>query len=119
MNVIVGKLENAPSKAMLLYVDNHKVTNNITIQQTILDACQRLWPGTNRGYKLVLLLSDQASYMVKAAEELKKSKVRFPRLSHVTCIVYAISLVCQSITKEFFLVSKLFGYEKKWFSKSN
>ena len=119
VNVIVGKLDDTISKPMLLNVAFQTVTNHSTIQNVIFDSCQILWPNTNRYKKLVLLLSDQAAYMVLAGKELKAMKAVFPNLSHVTCIVHAISLVCNSIMKEFYLVNKLFTLEQNWFKNSN
>ena len=119
VNIIVGKLDDNVSKPMLLHVDFQTVTNNQTIQTAILDACQILWPTTNRYPNLVLMLSDQAAYMVLAGKELKLMKAIFPNLSHVTCIVHAISLVCNSIMKEFYLVNKLFTLEQRWFQNAN
>ena len=119
VNVIVGKLNDNVSKPMLLYVDFQKLTNWETIRDTVLDACQVLWPNENRYRKLVLLLSDQASYMVRAGKELKKLGPIFPNISHVTCLNHAISLVCNSIMKEFYLVNKLFTYEQKYFKNAN
>lgn len=119
MNVMVGKMDDNPAKPMLLHVDFQTVTNSKTTQLTILHACKLLWPDTNIYSKLVLLVSDQAAYMLNAGKELKGMKLIFPRLSHITCIAHAINLVCGSIRKEFFLVNKLFSDLKSWFSHSN
>lgn len=47
MNVMVGKLDDSPTKPMLLHVDFQTVTNSKTIQLAILHACKLLWPDTN------------------------------------------------------------------------
>lgn len=119
INVIVGKLNDAPSKPMLLDVVFKNVTNANTIQNLVLDSCKLLWPEDVRFKKLVLLLSDQAAYMLKAGRDLKEMKMIFPRLNHITCINHAISLACHSISKEYFLVNKFFTYQKTWFKNSN
>ena len=119
VNIIVGKLNDAVSKPMLLHVAFQKNTNSSSIQNVILDCCKLLWPGDNRYSKLVLLLSDQAAYMVNAGKKLKEMTLIFPRLNHVTCIAHAINLVCQSIAKDFYLVNKFFGLQKTWFKNSN
>ena len=56
VHIIVGKLNDKPSKPMLHHVDFQKVTNNLTIQSTIFDAYQVLYPDRNRYPQLKLLL---------------------------------------------------------------
>lgn len=50
---------------------------------------------------------------------MKGMNLIFPNLSHVTCLNHAMSLMCNSITKEFFLVNKLFTCEQKYFKNAN
>lgn len=119
VNIMVGKLDGTTCKPMLLHTEFQHFTNSKTIQTTILNACNVLWPTKNRYPKLKLIVSDQAAYMILACKEMKDMKLIFPNLCHVTCINHAISLVCNSIQKEFFLVNTLFSNLKTWFSHSN
>lgn len=119
VNVIVGTLNDKECKPMLLHVDFKSVTNADTIQLVVIECCKKLWPNDATYPRLVLILSDQASYMLKAGRELKDMKLIFPKLNHITCIVHAISLVCQSISKQYFLVNKFFANQKAWFKNSN
>ena len=118
VNVMVGKLDGKECKPRLIHVAFPNVVNIETIQKIVMDTCGILWKG-NMYPHLKLIISDQAAYMIKAVKQLKKN-ISFHKsnLLHVSCVVHAIHLVCESIKKENVLVNTFLSKEKKFFKKS-
>ena len=119
VNVLVGILDGTPRKPMLINVEFVQKTNYETIQSVILNSCSILWPGKNRYPELHLILSDQATYMTKAVEEMKKIQVMYPNLHHITCLAHAINRVADSIQKDHILINKWVINWKKFFANSS
>lgn len=94
LNIMVGKLAEKSEKPYLLLTDYLKATNASTIQQAILKALNLLWKGELEFNKFWLLLSDQATYMLKAGRNLKSM---FQKLKHVTCLAHCLNLACDDI----------------------
>ena len=65
--------------------------------------------------KLLISLTNAASYMKKAVETLC---VSFPKMIHVTCIVHALHRVCETIRSLYRNVNKLVANGKKVFVKA-
>lgn len=84
-----------------------------------METCKVLFPGTNVYDRLVLILSDQAKYMVKAMQEIKRNTLIFPNVCHVTCLAHALNVVASEIQKQFVLVNKYLAESKKFLLKSN
>jgi hypothetical protein len=64
---------------------------------------------------MLLLVTDAALYIIKAAEGLS---VSCPKLIHVTCVAHALHRVCETIPVLYPNVDKLVANEKKIFVKS-
>lgn len=98
-NVLVGVLNGSPSKPMLLLTDFLPETNNMTINQLIIKSLNLLWPKQLLYEKLHLVISDQASYMIKALSNLKQAGM-FPNLKHITCLAHALHRVAEKIRED-------------------
>jgi len=95
-SIIVGRLDGEPSKPFLLDImEISENPNNINAAQSLTDALQILWPERLFYERVRLLLTDQASYMVKAGENLRQGL--FPNILHITCICHALSRVCEEV----------------------
>jgi hypothetical protein len=110
LNILVGVLNGEPLKPMLLDVVFMDETNHTTVQQAFMKCCQILWPEIIDYKKALLLMTDQASYMVLAGKNFKSF---FPNLNHITCIAHALNRVCSSIQENLKLVNKLISNMKK------
>lgn len=80
-NIMVGPLDGTKCKAMLINVCFNDDNNNRTVQQAILEACHILWPDKNVYDDLVLIVSDQARYMLLAISQIKQNSLVFPSSS--------------------------------------
>ena len=101
INVMVGVLNGQKHEPMLLNVEfSESSTDNIKIQEVVKNASKILWPGECDFHKLELIISDQAAYMIKAIEELKKKSISFPNIKHISCLCHAIHLVAGKIQNE-------------------
>lgn len=67
---------------------------------------------------LNLIVSDQASYMLKAIENLKKAEL-YPNLNHITCLCHALNRVCEVIRIEHPEINEMISSIKKVLLKSN
>jgi len=90
VNVLVGILNGEKSKPMLLSTTFINQTNCKTISQCVIDSMIKLYNGPPLYDKLWLIVTDRASYMLKAIKQLKDT---FPNLNHITCIVHALHRV--------------------------
>ena len=86
-----------PIKPKLLSTSFLEKTNSTTVLQTINESLNVLFNGKPNYNKLELILSDQASYMLKAISNLK---ILYPNVKHVTCIIHALHLVCELLRNE-------------------
>jgi hypothetical protein len=86
LNIMVGVLDGNPKKSMLIISKFVTVAYHTTVMQSVNDACVLLWPNGIQYNKLLLIVSDQAKYMLKAMEGLKNY---FPKLNHVSCLAHA------------------------------
>lgn len=114
LNVLVGVLDGNPCKSMLLYSDELMATNNSTVTQAIINACSILWPNGINYERVLLLLSDQAAYMLKAGQNLK---TLFPNMKHISCLAHALNLVAEKIRVNHGLTNQFIGFMKQIFSK--
>jgi hypothetical protein len=87
---LVGVLNGFPSKPMLISAQFLENVNYSTINQALNKACQILWPNGIKYEKVLLIVSDQATSMVKA---MNYAKVLYPKLNHVTCLAHALHRV--------------------------
>lgn len=119
VNVMIGTLDGQPSKPMLLDVCFTEKNDNESIQQVIHRACNIIWPDVNVYPLLHLILSDQASYMLKAVKKLKETSFIYPNLKHITCIAHALSRVADKVSDDHELVNKYLVELKRFLCKSN
>jgi len=115
LNILVGTLNGKPVKPMLLSTSFLEKTNHSTIQQSFIDSCNMLWPIHCEYDKVKLVVTDQATYMIKAFNNLKNI---FLNLNHITCIVHALNRVCESIREKYFEVNQFILNMKKILKKS-
>lgn len=62
--------------------------------------------------KILLMVSDAAPYMVKAASNLK---IFFEYLIHCTCLAHGLNRIAETIRIQYPLVNKLISNGKKYF----
>ena len=114
-NVLVGPLnKNKPNKSYLLNTEFIPKTNNMTILLSIMTALNILWPEGIKYDKLLLFLTDAATYMKLTAEKLKEI---FPKVLHLTCLCHGLNNVCDFIAKKHPKVNKLISLGKAVFVK--
>jgi len=82
VNILVGALNGFYSRPMLLLTTFVEKTNYLTISKAFVNACSILWENNIQNDKVLLVVTDQASYMLKACEHLK---INFQNLNHITC----------------------------------
>jgi len=116
VKILVGILNGSPSKPMLLATRFLEKANNVTISQCFLDCLQIIWPNKIQYNKVILVVTDQASYMIKA---IKSLKLMFPNLHHITCIVHALHRVCEVIREENIELNIFISNMKKVLKNSN
>jgi|UniRef100_A0A2S2Q283 hypothetical protein len=115
-NFTVGKLNaDSPSKSYLLTSKVLEKTNNSTIAQFVNNSLKLLWPEGNNDDKVLLMLSDAAPYMTKAAQNLKPF---YSNLVHVTCVAHDIHRIAEKIIDSFRDINDLIYNGKKVFSKA-
>jgi len=114
-NVLVGKLDGEISKPMLISTQFLENVNFTTINQALNKACQILWPNEIRYDSVLLIVSDQASTMIKA---MSHAKILFPNLNHVTCLAHAFHRVCECIRQNNEFADKFILAMKKFLLKS-
>lgn len=90
-NLLIGKLDGTPSKSYLVACKELESTNYETICQFI-NSSLKIFPGIEQ--KVLLLISDAGTYMIKAAKTLK---IFFPKLIHITCMAHAVNRVLEKI----------------------
>ncbi|PSN38001.1 hypothetical protein C0J52_13513 [Blattella germanica] len=78
--------------------------------QSIMDFFQKLWPSGTEFEKVLLVVTDQAPYMLSAIKQLKPL---FPKLKHVTCLAHALHRVCKSIRNEYNITNEFISALKK------
>jgi hypothetical protein len=63
--------------------------------------------------KLLLLATDSAAYMIKAAADVLRAL--YPHMIHVTCLCHAIHRICEEVRSRFADVDNLISNTKKVF----
>jgi hypothetical protein len=115
VNIMVGILNGEPIKPMLLATTFVNKTNNKTISQCIVDSLTKLWSGIIHYDRLWLVVSDQASYLLKSISNLKSI---FPNLKHITCIAHALHRVSCVVMNENKETNELISRFKQIMAKS-
>jgi hypothetical protein len=110
LNVLVAPLNGEPVKPMLLKCTQMEKTNSETTMRGFTSACAFLWNGELFYDRVWLVVTDQASYMLKAFKQLK---AMFPNLAHVTCLAHALHRVCEAVRDENQHVDKFIAAMRK------
>lgn len=116
-NTIIGILDGTPqSKVFLLNVEQLQKTNSSTVAQAVLNSLSILWPDGIKHEKVLLLVTDAAPYMKKAARALQ---VIFPSMIFITCLAHGLHRVAEEVRKLYPNVDSLISNAKKVFLKAN
>lgn len=95
VNFIVGVLNGEPFEPMLVYVAYPDKCDADALLELYIEACRALWPVGKVHYERVkLLVTDQASYMLRAGNLFKSLS---PKIMHVTCIAHCFSRVAENV----------------------
>ena len=116
-NLLVGVLNNNESSEPYLIASRQlEKTNNNTIARFVQEGLSDFFlPNRVPSEKIVLMLSDAATYMVKASNVLK---VFYENLIHCTCLAHGLSRVAETVRLQFPVVNDLIKNGKKIFVKS-
>lgn len=117
-NVVIGVLKNdkiVSERSFLIACKEMPAANHITVARLFNESMHILWPNGVKYDNVLILLSDAAPYMKKAAEALS---VSYPNMLHVTCVVHGLHRVCETIRSLYPKVDKLVSNGKKIFVKA-
>jgi hypothetical protein len=106
-NLIVGVLD---CSYYLVAVSQLDKTNNLTITRFVNDSLSGLYLPAVPHEKILMMVTDAATYMIKTGENLK---IFFPNLFHLTCVAYGINRVTEAVRTEYLLVNRLINNVKK------
>jgi len=94
--VVFGNLDGTPSVPLLLDIcQTGENVNNVNAAQAVAEGLRVLWPQLVLYDNFRLPLTDQASYMLREGENLKRGL--FPELLPVACIRHPLSRVCEEV----------------------
>ena len=114
--MIIGILDaRQESKIYLLNSQQLDKTNSTTIAQFFAISIALLWPDGILFEKVLLLVTDAASYMKRAATTLQ---VLYPNMIHLTCLCHGLHRIAEEIRINFPNVDKLISNVKKVFLKA-
>lgn len=115
-NMVIGKLESEkPTRPFLIASKPLEKTNGDTVAYFVNTSLKILYPSGADDEKVLLLYTDAAAYMHRAATLLK---VFFPRMTHVTCLAHALHRVAEEVRTNFTEVNQLVSSVKKVFLKA-
>lgn len=112
-NLMIGKLsDEEPGKAYLIAAKELEKINNLTVTRFIQETLTNFWlPNPVPTEKILILLSDAASNMLKVGQNLK---IFYENLIHVTCLAHGLNRVAETIRASFPLVNDLIANVKKF-----
>ena len=115
----MGKLDGKVSKSKLFYCTEIKGSANNKIIKNEFQKSLKLLFNKNINFEnIFLIISDQAKYMLKFVNKLKKSKL-YPNLMHVSCLAHCLHRVCEKIRSIFNKTDNLVNYFKKYLKPLN
>ena len=114
VNVIAGPLDGS-STSYLIDVQYVQSSNHSTIAHVLIEALKNLLGSEQAMNKVLVLLTDAASYMLKMA---KGVAALLPNCIHITCLAHGIHRIAESIRTLYPLVDKLVSQVKKVFVKA-
>lgn len=115
-NVIVGKLH--PERAhpgYMIHSEHLQACNSTTIAKVFQNALQLLWPKGILYNDVLLLVTDGAGYMKKAAHSLS---ILYSSMLRITCVAHTLPLVAETIRSNFKKTDSLITLVKNVFRKS-
>jgi hypothetical protein len=65
----------------------------------VKDGLKILWPGGGCNEKVLLMLSDAALYMIKAAGILE---ILYPNMIHVTCTAHMVQRIAEKVSYQLY-----------------
>lgn len=96
---MVGALvSEKPATPYLLNVEHLQKTNSQTIAKTLNDSLCILWTDGIKHDRVLLLITDAAPYMTKAARDLT---ILYTKMVHVTCIAHGLHRLADNIRERF------------------
>ncbi|XP_039315482.1 uncharacterized protein LOC120360022 [Solenopsis invicta] len=114
-NFIVGKLCEETTTPHLISSQVLERTNNTTIARFVNSNMKILWPRESHEERVLLLVTDAAAYMLKAARDLQ---IFYPNIIHLTCLVHGFNRVAEEVRLHFPLVNTIISSVKKIFLKA-
>jgi hypothetical protein len=110
-NLVAGKLDiEVPYNPHLICSKVLRHIDHSTVSGFVSDGLKILWPTGVHEEKVLILNSDAAAYMLKAATVLK---VFYPNLIHFTCPAHGLQRVAKDVRAKFLQVNKLISTTKK------
>lgn len=111
-NLLIGSLNSEKcGKSFLISTKVLEKTNNNTITRFIHEGLTNFFlPEALPVEKIILMLSDAAAYMCKAANNLQ---IFFPQLIHTTCLAHGLNRLAEEIRNQFPIVNDLINNIKK------
>ncbi|XP_031343081.1 uncharacterized protein LOC116170717 [Photinus pyralis] len=114
--LLIGVLNDTPTKPFVVYCKELERTNSDTISRFINEGLTNFFlPNPLPSERILLMVTDAAAYMVKAARNLK---IFYPTLIHCTCLAHGLNRVAETIRAQFPLVNDLINSGKKVFLKA-
>ncbi|CAN7989403.1 unnamed protein product, partial [Ixodes hexagonus] len=115
-HLVVGKLvADERTTPFLVCSKTLERTNGETVAYFVNASLKVLYPTGLEDSRVLLLYTDAAAYMLKAALLLKAF---YPRMLHVTCLAHGIHRICEELRKHFKHVNDLVAAVKAVFLKS-
>ena len=115
LNVLIGRINSQSTKIYLLSTFFPEKIDNSVIFQAINDSCSFLYNNKINYSKLLLIITDQAQYMIKG---IKNSKVLYGKSIHITCLIHGLHRLCEFIRKNHPVVDQFISLMKKLFKNS-
>jgi hypothetical protein len=95
-NLVAGKLDiEVSSHPHLIFFEVLHHINHSTVERCVNDGLKILWPTGVQEEKVLLLYSDAAAYMLKAATALK---IFYHNLIHFTCLAHGLQRFTEEVT---------------------
>lgn len=116
LHILVDKLDANEFKPRLFDVKFLEKASSTTVFQSINESMASLYSNSVIYDYIILLVSDQAPYMIATGKLLK---TMFPKLKHFTCIIHAIHRVCLKILDIHKDVNKFMASFQSLFVRAN
>lgn len=114
-NLLVGVLSDINQRPFLIACKLLQKTNHETISRFINDSLKSIFSDSEFNNRVLLLLSDAATYMGKAGKCLK---IFYPNMIHVTCAAHGCHRLAERVREMFPDINTLVNNGKKMFLKA-